>query len=69
MAIYNLNNPLEVNNARLRLDKMIQDKSIINLTKKRFKRTYQQNRYLHLLLSYFAIQYGETPEYVKQVFF
>ena len=33
------------------------------------KRTLSQNRYLHLLLNYFAIEYGYSLEYVKQEIF
>lgn len=32
-------------------------------------RTLAQNRYLHLILSWFAFEYGETLEYVKVEFF
>jgi hypothetical protein len=32
-------------------------------------RSSQQNKYLHVLLAYFASEYGETTEYVKQVMF
>ncbi len=32
-------------------------------------RTLSQNRYLHLLLTYFACEYGYTLEYVKQEIF
>ena len=30
------------------------------------KRSRRQNSYLHLILSHFALEYGETAEYVKQ---
>ena len=39
------------------------------LTEKKEKRSIRQNSYLHLILSYFALEYGETTEYVKQHFF
>lgn len=32
-------------------------------------RSNQQNRYMHLIFAWFAIEYGETTEYVKQVIF
>ncbi|MDO4692619.1 MAG: hypothetical protein Q4A64_07085 [Porphyromonadaceae bacterium] len=41
----------------------------VELTEKRGQRTLPQNRYLHLILSYFALQYGEQMEYIKQEFF
>ena len=42
---------------------------LVELTEKRGKRTLKQNSYLHLLLAYFALQYGERMEYIKQEFF
>lgn len=33
------------------------------------QRTMQQNKYLHLIISFFASEYGETSEYVKEQYF
>lgn len=41
----------------------------IEINEKRKNRTYSQNNYLHLILGHFALEYGETLEYVKQVIF
>lgn len=41
----------------------------IEIVEKSRNRTYSQNNYLHLILGWFAIHYGETLEYVKQEFF
>lgn len=41
----------------------------IEINEKRKNRTYSQNNYLHLILGRFALEYGETLEYVKQVIF
>lgn len=32
-------------------------------------RTLSQNRYLHLLLGWFALEYGDTLEFVKEAYF
>lgn len=39
------------------------------LTEKKERRSIRQNSYLHLILSWFALEYGETLEYVKQEMF
>ena len=36
------------------------------LKEKKPKRSISQNNYLHLILSWYALGYGETLEYVKQ---
>ena len=42
---------------------------IVEFTAKKRQRSLPQNRYLHVILSYFASQYGESMEYVKEKFF
>jgi len=42
---------------------------VIELKEVRPKRSISQNSYLHLVLTWFAINYGERMDYVKQVFF
>ena len=42
---------------------------IVEFTSKKRQRSLPQNRYLHVILSYFASQYGESMEYVKEKFF
>ncbi len=41
----------------------------IEILEKSIKRTYSQNNYLHLILGWFALEYGETVDYIKQEFF
>ena len=67
--VYNLSNPLDVQNAKTRLDFLIKRGCIIELTEKKQKRTLSQNAYLHLLLGYFASQTGNTLEWVKQQYY
>lgn len=66
---YNLTNPLDVQNAKTRLDFLVKRGCIIELTEKKQKRTLSQNAYLHLLLGYFASQTGNTLEWVKQQYY
>ena len=66
---FNLQNPLDAQNARVRLEYLISHKKVIELTEKKPKRTLSQNAYLHLLLGYFASQTGLTLEWVKQQYY
>ena len=67
--VYNLNQPLDVQNAKTRLELLIKRGCIVELTEKKPKRTLNQNAYLHLLLGYFASQTGNTLEWVKQQYY
>ncbi|MEG1766786.1 MAG: hypothetical protein RRY02_09740 [Muribaculaceae bacterium] len=67
--LYNLSNPLDVENYKLRCDRLLSTKAVVDLTEKKRKRSSSQNKYLHVILSYFATQYGESLEYVKQKYF
>lgn len=62
---YDGSNPLHVAQARARIDRFAKDGKTFELTEKRPKRSLSQNAYLHVLLAYFAAQYGERMEYVK----
>lgn len=66
---YDGSNPLHAAQARARLEKLIKEGKVFDLTEKKPQRTLSQNSYLHVLLSYFACQCGETAEYVKREYF
>lgn len=67
--IYNLSNPLDVQNAKTRLELLVKRGCVVELTEKKRKRSLSQNAYLHLLLGYFASQTGNTLEWVKQQYY
>jgi hypothetical protein len=67
--IYNLSNPLDVQNARTRLEYLVGRGRVVELTEKKQKRSLSQNSYLHLLLSYFASRTGDTLEWVKEQYY
>ena len=67
--LYNLSSPLDVQNARTRLEMLVKRGCTIELSEKKAKRSLSQNRYLHLLLGYFASQTGNTLEWVKQQYY
>lgn len=67
--IYNLSNELHRENFKSRVNILFKQKKIVELSEKKPVRTIRQNRYLHLLLSFFAYQTGNTMEWVKQKYF
>lgn len=66
--LYDLSKETDKSRAKQRFEKMLIEGCKIELIKKE-KRTLQQNKYLHLILGWFALEYGETLEYVKQTMF
>lgn len=62
-------NELHAAQARARLEKLIRGRKVFDLTEKKPQRSLSQNSYMHVILAYFACQYGETAEYVKREYF
>lgn len=67
--IFNAKLPLDQQRAVEKLKYFLKKGCRFELTEKRENRTLRQNNYLHLILSWFALEYGETLEYTKQVIF
>lgn len=67
--LYNLSNPLDVQNARTRLETLARKAAVVEVTEKKRRRSLQANGYLHLLLGYFASQTGNTLGWVKQQYY
>jgi hypothetical protein len=59
----------DIERARTRLEKLIENQSKFELTEKKPVRSVSQNAYLHLIIGWFAIEYGETIDYVKRMIF
>lgn len=66
--MYNTSNPLEAQNLRLRVDKLIEHGEMVELISKK-PRSLKANAYLHTILSYFGLQTGNTLEEVKSYYF
>ena len=66
--VYNLSNPLHLQQFKTRCESLSNKACIVELTEKR-SRSLSQNAYLHVILDGFALQYGETPEYCKTQYF
>lgn len=67
--IYNPTIPIDLQRAKERFKWLISKGETFELTQKRERRSGQQNRYLHLILGWYAWEYGETLEYIKQEVF
>ena len=64
MAIYNGKDSFEVGKAQRRLAQLIKKKALFEI-KEITKRSLKQNSYLHLILSFFALELGYPMSYVK----
>lgn len=67
--ILDLSNPLHVEQMRSRTEALIKKGAIVELTEKKPVRTSSQNKYLHSLLGYLAVEMGCTLEWVKQKYY
>jgi hypothetical protein len=63
---FSLENIFGITSAKKYLDKLIEEKKFIEI-KEITAGTGEQNRYFHLLVGWFAFEYGETVEYIKQI--
>lgn len=66
--IYNLNDPFQQQQAKTRFETLLKRGAVIDLTERR-QRTLAQNAYLHVCISFMALQLGETTEYVKRNYY
>lgn len=67
--IFDLSNDYQREDFKKRVNELYQKKVIVELTRKFPTRTNQQNKYLHLILSWWAIHYGCSKDYSKRRFF
>lgn len=66
--LYDLHNELHRTAFKARCNALYSKGGVVELTD-RSRRTSAQNRYLHLILGWFAVEYGETVQYVKEEYF
>ena len=66
---YDLSNEVQKSQAHTRFSNLKSKGKFIELREIMPKKTNIQNSYLHLILSWFAIEYGETLDYVKLEFY
>lgn len=65
---YNLNSELDRQRFKVKVKQLWTKGGIVEVTEKR-RRTLNQNAYLHIALGAFAVEVGESVEYVKQEVF
>lgn len=66
--LYDLKNPLDRERFKRRCNALFVKQSVVELSEKTI-RSNQQNKYLHLLLGYLAIETGNTLDYAKEIFY
>lgn len=67
--IYQTENALQRHRAIDKFKKLLEKQATIEIIEKKPKRTYKQNRYLHLILGFFSLETGYTLEETKQEIF
>ena len=67
--IYDLSNPYQLDEFRQAVESVIADKAAVELKRKRPRRSLAQNAYLHVIIGYFATQYGCGEDQAKVDFF
>ena len=63
--LFNLANPYEVSKYYTYIDKLRQKQAVVEVKEKKKNRSLRQNSYLHVLISYFACEYGCSTEEAK----
>ena len=63
--IFNLANPYELDKYKEYVNTLFKKKAIVEVKEKKKVRSLRQNSYLHVILSYFACEYGISTEEVK----
>lgn len=66
---YDLNTPIDRARFERRFTMLMERREVVECTDVKPKRTNAQNRYLHLILGEFAMQTGNTLEFVKREYF
>lgn len=67
--IFNLANPYELDRYKEYVNTLYAKKAVVEVKEKKANRTLKQNKYLHVLLSYFACEYGCSVEEAKLDFY
>lgn len=67
--IFDLMNEYQIPKFKEYINKLYEQKAIVEVKKKHPNRTLSQNSYLHLLLGYFAAEYGCSLDEVKIDFY
>lgn len=63
--LYNPKNQVDIQRAIEKIKYFIAKGYVFELRKKQEPKSLNQNKYFHLIVSWFALEYGETARYVK----
>lgn len=66
--LYDLKNPLDRERFKRRCNALFKKQCVVELSEK-VKRSLKQNNYLHLILSYLAMETGNSLDYAKEIFY
>lgn len=67
--LFDLKKPLDVERLKARINYCERRGEVVELKVKKPPRSPSQNRYLHLILGWFACETGNTLEFVKEAYF
>lgn len=67
--IYDLNTQIDRARFEKRIAMLLERRTVVECSEVKPKRTKAQNRYLYLILGEFAMQTGNTVDYVKREYF
>ncbi|RUT68651.1 hypothetical protein D0817_20030 [Flavobacterium cupreum] len=67
--LYNPEKPIDVQRAVEKFKYFVKHNKVFELSAKKVSKTYPQLKYAHLIMSWFAIEYGEQLEYIKFEYF
>ena len=67
--IYNPKKTLDIHHAKTKMEYFIKENQVFEMKRKRISKTYPQLKYVHLIIGWFALEYGETLEYIKLEYF
>ena len=69
MSLFNLKNEYDILKFKAYVNKLFQERAVVEVRKKLPNRTLAQNSYLHLLLGYFGSEYGCSLDEAKIDFY
>ena len=67
--VYDLNTGIDRERFKRRVNALYERRAVVECSEHKPKRTSPQNRYLHVILGEFAMQTGNTMNYVKVEYF
>lgn len=67
--VYDLNTDIDRIRYEKRVKSLLDRRTVVELSERKPRRTTPQNAYLHLLIGEFAMQTGNTTEWVKSEYF